>query len=126
MSRPVKVDPRDRFKSFRLTEAEVTRLEARARASGRTFSEYVRMKALEGSAGEPESEGSRAGPGETSTGHPTRGELRDRMLADQVRRIGVNLNQIAHRMNELRIPPPDDLARVLTEIRAYVRQAWDP
>jgi hypothetical protein len=36
--------------------------------------------------------------------------------------VGVNLNQIAHRMNELRLPPPDDLAEVLAEIRSIMRQ----
>lgn len=45
------------------------------------------------------------------------------VLAEQVRRVGVNINQIAHRMNELRIPPPIDLAPLLDEIRSYVRQA---
>src|ERR1043165_7518052 len=47
MPRPLKEDPRDVFKTFRFTHAEVTRLEGRARASGRNLSSYVRMLLLE-------------------------------------------------------------------------------
>ena len=50
MPRPAKDDPRDRFKTFRFTEAEITRLQARARASGRTLSSYVRRVLLESQA----------------------------------------------------------------------------
>src|ERR1043165_1019233 len=43
MPRPLKEDPRDVFKTFRFTHAEVTRLEGRARASGRTLSSSGRF-----------------------------------------------------------------------------------
>jgi hypothetical protein len=45
------------------------------------------------------------------------------MLAEQMRKVGVNLNQIARRMNEQRSPPPRQLTVLLDEIRSYVRQA---
>jgi DNA-binding transcriptional MerR regulator len=117
MPRPVKEDPRDCFKTFRFTEAEITRLEGRARAAGRTLSAYVRMTLLD----RPED---RAGP--ASTAGARRFDRRERMLAEQMRKVGVNLNQIAHRMNEQRIPPPRELTMLLDEIRHYVRQAREP
>jgi hypothetical protein len=43
-----------------------------------------------------------------------------------MRKVGVNLNQIARRMNEQRIPPPHELTMVLDEIRTYVRQVQEP
>jgi hypothetical protein len=139
MPRPVKDDPRDCFKSFRFTEAEVTRLEARARTSGQTLSAYVRGKVLDPSERDGVNEGhpdpsispARTVPGGASL--PVReGPFRPmnhfatRMLADQLRRVGTNLNQIARRMNELRIPPPRDLTMLIDEIRVLVREARAP
>ena len=43
-------------------------------------------------------------------------------LVQQVRRVGVNLNQIARMMNELRVPPPADLSDVLSDIRGFMRR----
>jgi hypothetical protein len=119
MPRPVKDDPRDRFKTFRFTEAEVTRLDARAKAAGRTLSDYARSRLLDGDEGQPK----KAAPGAAMT---SRSEFALRSLAEQMRRVGVNLNQIAHRMNEQRIPPPRELTLVLDEIRTYVRKVLEP
>jgi hypothetical protein len=128
MPRPVKDDPRDRFKTFRFTEAEITRLQARARASGRTLSSYVRRVLLE-------SQAEVAGGDDPGGGLPGNGRSRLmllrrpreeyvlRRLAEELRRVGVNLNQIARRMNEQRIPPPRELTMLLDDIRGYVGQA---
>ena len=121
MPRPVKDDPRDRFKTFRFTEAEITRLHSRAKASGRTLSEYVRARILDGETGEPGKEDRQKAAFSSS-----RTEFALRNLAEQMRRVGVNLNQIAHRMNEQRIPPPRELTLVLDEIRTYVRKVLEP
>lgn len=130
MPRSVKDDPRDCFKSFRFTAAEVTRLEARARARGQSVSAYVRSLVL-GREQEEDTEGlslsqpayvdNRAPIGRT--GHTL---FAVRALAEQLRRLGVNLNQIARRMNEQRTPPPPELGMLLDEIRAYVRQVREP
>ena len=142
MPRPVKDDPRDCFKSFRFTQAEITRLEARARAERRTLSAYVRARILELESHPPPS----ADAPKTSfgvvaeklnaryaskrqieaLGTATRDRMAARLLAEQIRRIGVNLNQIARRMNEQRIPPPRDMTMLLDEIRTFVREARDP
>lgn len=116
MPRPLKEDPRDCFKTFRFTHAELTRLEGRARAAGTTLSAYVRLVLL-------------ARPDDASSEPQARGatdraaDRRREALAEQMRKVGVNLNQIAHRMNEQRTPPPRELVMILDEIRAYVRQA---
>jgi hypothetical protein len=130
MPRPVKDDPRDRFKTFRFTEAEIARLEARARASGRTLSSYVRRALLDGhaeaateAAGSPNPDAG-AGNGHPNNRAPRRpgGDYAVQRLAEEMRRVGVNLNQIAHRMNEQRTPPPRELTMLLDDIRAYVRK----
>jgi hypothetical protein len=112
MPRRPKSDPRDRYVSFRCTEAEVTRLQRRASDAGMSVSDYARHLLL---ADVPKDAGT---PMLAIIDNPGA-----RLLAEQVRRVGVNINQIAHRMNELRIPPPTDLMPVLEEIRSYVRQA---
>ncbi len=127
MSRPTKENRRDRFKSFRFNDAEIARLRARARAAGRTLSSYVRARLLE--APEPEN-----GPARRHRAHalsaeatgPPDADFARRALAEQIRRVGVNLNQIAKRMNADRRPPPRELSSVLEDIRAYVRQAREP
>jgi hypothetical protein len=141
MPRPVKDDPRDRFKTFRFTEAEVTRLEARARASGGTLSDYVRDRVLDSQAepapgnrfepggSDPHRSPSKNNPPGGSAGPPgvaRRNAFALRMLAEQLRKVGVNLNQIAKRMNEQRIRPPRELTMLLDEIRSYVRRAREP
>jgi len=119
MPRPLKEDPRDVFKTFRFTHAEVTRLEGRARASGRNLSSYVRMLLLErpGDAPSPELMVSPAAAPATVYSSAVA------VLVEQIRKVGVNLNQIAARMNERRSPPPRELTMLIDEIRGYVRQA---
>ena len=128
MPRPAKDDPRDRFKTFRFSEAELTRLQARARASGRTLSSYVRRVLLESHA--EAAEGRNPDGGLPGNGRGRKTLLRQpgleyamRRLAEEMRRVGVNLNQIAHRMNEQRIPPPRELVMLLDDIRGYVGRA---
>lgn len=99
MPRRHKADPRDRYVSFRCTEAEVTRLQGRAVRAGMSLSDYARHVLLMKDA-----------PSAHTPAYATIENPATRLLAEQVRRVGVNINQIAHRMNELRIPPPGDLA----------------
>jgi len=141
MPRPVKDDPRDCFRSFRFTQAEITRLEARARAERRTLSSYVRARIFDADSHQMPSAAAPNTVSQTAKNpdarYAQRGEIaalgataRNRMairhLAEQIRRIGVNLNQIARRMNEQRIPPPRDMTMLLDEIRTLVREARDP
>jgi hypothetical protein len=118
MPRPLKEDPRDVFKTFRFTHAEVTRLESRARASGCNLSSYVRLLLLErpGDASEPETAAKSVTPIRASQSAVA-------ALVEQIRKVGVNLNQIAARMNERRSPPPRELTMLIDDIRGYVREA---
>ena len=116
MPRPKKDDPRDVNFTIRLSMAEVTALQGRAQAAGCSLAAYTRRAVFEAPRpGDPD--------GLTREAGARPGNLAAANLALQVRRVGVNLNQIAHRMNELRIPPPDDLSTVLGEIRSLLRQA---
>jgi hypothetical protein len=130
MPRSVKDDPRDCFKTFRFTASELTRLEARARARGQTLSSYVRtvMLGRDAIAGAAETdEFPPPNPAYPGIRRPSsRADLSVRTLAEQLRRVGTNLNQIARRMNELHIPPPRDLTMLLDQIRTLVRQAREP
>src|ERR1700736_3982133 len=134
MLRPGKDDPRDRFKTCRYTEAEIARLEARARASGRTLSSYVRRALLDGhgeaatEAADRRNPDAGAGNGHPNNRAPRRpgGDYAIRRLAEEMRRVGVNLNQIARRMNEQRTPPPRELTMLLDDIRTYVRKVHEP
>lgn len=47
-------------------------------------------------------------------------------LAQQLRKIGVNVNQIAKHCNRFQVPPPAELDPLLTEIRALLASAWSP
>ena len=117
MPRRRKDEPRDCFQTFRFTEAEITQLRTRARANGRSLSAYVRMILLERQEGmEPTA----------SRRLPLSEQPAVRVLAEQMRKVGVNLNQIAYRMNAQHIPPPRELSSVLSEIRTYVRKAQEP
>jgi hypothetical protein len=105
--------------TIRLSMAEVTALQGRARAAGCSLAAYTRRAVFEAPRpGDPDGLAREAGASAILPGHLAAADL-----ALQVRRVGVNLNQIAHRMNELRIPPPDDLSTVLGEIRSLLRQA---
>lgn len=118
-----KADPRTYFKTFRFTAAELTRLENRARARRQSLSTYVRATLFdrdEGAApeGKPALE-----PADYPVQRSRASTGRDRSLTNQLRKIGTNLNQIAHRMNERHIPTPRDLPMLLDQIRDIVRQA---
>jgi hypothetical protein len=121
MPRPVKDEPRDCFKTFRFTEAELVRLEGRAQARGQTLSAYIRSLVLE-----PLATGTAAAEITKKAHTPVRNDHDRQALAEQMRRVGTNLNQIARRMNERRIEPPRELTNVLSEIRTLVRQAREP
>src|SRR4051812_18099144 len=120
MPRRPKDEPRDCFQTFRFTGAEITRLRARARTSGRSLSAYVRMILLE-----PQEPGMPTAPRPHGDEKPKSEQPAVQVLADQMRRVGVNLNQIVHRMNEMRTPPPE-LSSILSEIRTYVRRVREP
>ncbi|MBS7708071.1 plasmid mobilization protein [Chelatococcus asaccharovorans] len=88
---------KDRVAHIRFSPTEFDALEAAARAAGMTVSAFVRSLSMEGAGVRPFlGEGDRAVLG---------------LLADGMRTIGGNLNQIARAINTGRAPPAiDDIA----------------
>jgi hypothetical protein len=110
MPRPAKDDPRVNKFTIRVSNAELAELERRAKAAGCSPTAFARQAIFEEAAA-------------LTTGHRPSRDIDAYNLAEQVRRVGVNINQMAHRFNEHGIPPPPDLVKALDEIRQYVSQA---
>lgn len=111
MPRPAKDDPRDINLTIRLSSAEITELHRRADAEGCTLAAYAR-RAIFGRAADY-----------ATAPMPAVLDPATERLTEQVRRVGVNVNQMTRRCNELGVPPPPELIELLTEIRTYVQQA---
>ena len=100
--------------SFRLSPAEHFVLLDKAERSGMNVGDFLRSRALK----------ARSRKAHEAMAAPTEpGAL---SLAQQLRKIGVNVNQIAHHCNRHQVPPPDALAPLLTEIRALLSTAFRP
>ncbi|WP_108676687.1 plasmid mobilization protein [Acuticoccus yangtzensis] len=109
IARPVK-DPfeqRSAQVNIRLTAAERAVLEARAHAAGTSMTDFVRQAALGGK-----------GKGRRKTPEPVPVALSesDFALRNELRRIGVNLNQIARVLNADGVVPPEALAAVAEKL----------
>lgn len=92
----------DRLPNLRVTSAERALIEERASKAGLTLVEYCRRAVFK----------SRIAPVRTST---------EQALLVELNRVGVNLNQIARRVNAGRNLPPD-FPDVLAEVREAVRK----
>ena len=96
--------------NFRLTLEEALRLRERATRAGQSVSDYARGAAL------------------STTHHGHERHMAPPFALEpasfhQVRLLGVNLNQIARRLNAQDIPPPLELAPLLAEIHAVLRES---
>ena len=109
MARPRQGEVRDQRVNFRLTLEEALRLRERAARAGQSLSNYARAAAL-GAAGSSRRDYSRPYAMEPASFH-------------QIRLLGVNLNQIAKRLNAQDLPPPPQLAPLLADIQAALRKA---
>jgi hypothetical protein len=109
MARPRQAEVRDQRVNVRLTLDELVHLNERAFRAGQSVSDYLRAAAL------------------ASNGH--RRAARPPLFAmepasfHQIRRLGVNLNQIARRLNAQDLPAPPELAPLLADIQAALRKA---
>lgn len=109
IGRPKKAEEaRTRVVAFRLTPAEAFRLADKANRSGLTPADYARLKALTGIA-----RAKKKVPGTA----PVFGEA-TRAIFHEVRRQGVNLNQLAHHCNRHQVPPPPEVVALAHELLA--------
>ena len=107
---------RNRVIRYRVTDEELARITALADTEGFSLSKFSRTRALCDRILSEVVTTPEPAPGEISPG--------DRLIADQIRRVGINLNQIAHVQNMLRVPAPKELGLLLLEIRRYMDVVW--
>lgn len=115
MGRKTVENPRNAFMRLRFTARERLAVETAAAAAGMNLSDYARTVLLREK-------------GQTRAATKAKTRMTDPGVEIQLRRIGVNLNQIAHRLNAQDLPAPAELTPLLTEIRsllAPVRAARD-
>ena len=112
MARRKQKTTRDKHVSFRLSAEEHFKLIDKAQRSGMSVGDFVRARSLQARKRKArEIEGASALPDELK-------------LAQQLRKIGVNVNQIAHHCNRFQVPPPAELAPLLSEIRSLLNATW--
>jgi hypothetical protein len=108
MPRPKTHDKRDRQLNIALRADEIAALQARADARGMRLVDFARAALLTTSV--------RA----YAVALPSRF---DRLVHEQLKRIGNNLNQIARKLNAFGNSPQPELEACLTEVRRLIRKA---
>ena len=114
MGKKTKNSIRSKHVSFRLSAEEHFRLVDKAHRSGLSVGDFLRTRALGARKRKPavvELVG--AVPQEIS-------------LVTQLRKIGVNVNQIARHCNRFQVPPPAELGPLLSEIRGLLAASFAP
>jgi hypothetical protein len=105
--RPKGLRVRDHWITFRVTAEEHFQLMEKAHRSGLSPGEFARSRALRGIA--------RAKKSPTTV--PVFGEA-TRDVFHELRKQGVNLNQIARHCNQHQVPPPPELAELAKAVMA--------
>lgn len=106
MARPKQILVRSRHVTFRVTDEELVHIMLKAVKSGQSLSAFARAKVMA-------SRTRRTAQDDAEIYI----EAIDRALFDELRRQGVNLNQIARHCNQHRVPPPPSLEPLLQAIR---------
>ncbi len=114
MARPRKPaeETRPHVVSFRLTDAEMAQLEKEAAAAGTVPNECARLKTIGGRA-----PGRRRQAQESGAVPEVSFELRQ-----ELRRVGVNMNQIARRLNMIGEHEPEELAEASRRVEQVLNQ----
>lgn len=113
IGRPKAATLKDHWISFRVTEEEYFHLLDKAERSGMSAGEYARSRAMRGIA---RTRKKPASPQDVLG-------IATPALLHEIRKQGVNLNQIAHHCNRHQIPPPPALVELLAQLRELWRQA---
>ena len=120
MGRTISDNPKAHRLTLRYTAAELLAVKEAAAASGLSPYDWVRSRSIPRTGrsairnAEPRNTGKRTAP------------AIDTRLFIELRRQGVNLNQIAHRLNSNDLAHPDDLAAVIAEIREILARLTKP
>jgi hypothetical protein len=127
MGRSVSDDPRAHRMTLRFTASELLATKEAAAAAGMSLSDWVRSRAMDrraaakAAAAAGGSGRKRSGKaGTADRGGPPK-PLLDPAVYHELRHQGVNLNQIAHRMNTQDMLPPPELYALLEDIRRLIR-----
>lgn len=108
IGRPKAATVKDRYVSFRVTAEEFLAIADKAARSGMSHGDYARSRALRGIA-----RTAKAAPAtEAVFGDATR------QVFHEVRRQGVNLNQIARLCNATKSPPPPEMSELASALLA--------
>ena len=113
LGRPRVSHVKDHWISFRVTAEEYFALITKAERSSMSAGEYARSRSMRGIA---RAKKTSAAPVQLF-GDDTNAILHE------LRKQGVNLNQIAHHCNRHQIPPPPELASVIASLQALWRDA---
>ncbi|RTL70319.1 MAG: MobC family plasmid mobilization relaxosome protein [Hyphomicrobiales bacterium] len=112
LGRPRQSSVKDHWISFRVTAEEYFLLLDKANRSSMSPGEYARSRAMRGVARKKKAPPAPEELFGTST----------RALLGELRKQGVNLNQIAHLCHRHQLPPPVGLAELITELQALWRK----
>lgn len=103
---------KDHWVSFRVTAEEHFLLLDKAERSGMSAGEYARSRVMRGIARTKK----KRAPLKEEFGRNTRA------LLHELRKQGVNLNQLAHHCNRHQIPPPPSLVDLITDLQTAWRK----
>ena len=112
IGRPKADRVKDHWVSFRVTAEEHFQLLDKAQRSGMSAGEYARSRVMRGIARAKK----RLAPPANAFGVSTRAVLHE------IRKQGVNLNQIAHHCNRHHVPPPPALIELVTQLQELWRK----
>jgi len=113
MSRPRRSEPRRKQLNLSLTERELASIEARAAALGMRAVHFSRALLLRAHR-PPQTLRMTPSPAQPQSSNV------DRLIHVQLVRLGNNLNQMMRHAHRVGGPMPDDLAPLLTDIRALI------
>ena len=102
---------KDHWISFRVTAAEHFLLMDKAQRSGMSAGEYARSRVMRGIARKRKEPKTVEAFGD-----------RTRAFLTELRKQGTNLNQIAHHCHRHQIPPPPELAAIITTLQELWRK----